>query len=114
MALLYPMALLMQSHGTPYASVRIFASIVLDTFLGSGSTLMAADRIGRQCRGIEYEPKYVDVAILRWQAWTKRDAVCATTGATFDEIAAERARASVAEEAVAASANGIELAGGVK
>jgi DNA modification methylase len=65
--------------------------IVLDTFLGSGTTLMAAERTGRRCRGLEYEPKYVDVAIKRWQAWTKLEAVCA--GKTFDEIAAERAGA---------------------
>jgi DNA modification methylase len=64
--------------------------IVLDTFLGSGTTLIAAERIGRVCRGVEYEPKYVDVAIQRWQAWTKLEAICAATGKTFDELAAER------------------------
>jgi DNA modification methylase len=92
----------------------IKGEIVLDTFLGSGSTLMAAERIGRLCRGVEYEPKYVDVAIQRWQAWTKRDAVCAATGATFDEIAAQRGGAAAAEEALGVLANETELAGGVK
>ena len=65
--------------------------IVLDTFLGSGTTLIAAERVGRKCRGLEYEPKYIDVAIKRWQALTKLEAICAATGKTFDEIAAERA-----------------------
>lgn len=69
----------------------VMGDIVLDSFLGSGTTLMAAERVGRVCRGLEYEPKYVDVAIRRWQAWTKLEAICATTGRSFDEIAAERA-----------------------
>jgi DNA modification methylase len=41
--------------------------IVLDSFLGSGSTLIAAERVGRVCYGIEIDPRYVDVAIRRWQ-----------------------------------------------
>src|SRR6202021_1089271 len=41
--------------------------IVLDTFLGSGSTLMAAEETGRICYGVELDPLYVDVAISRWQ-----------------------------------------------
>ena len=49
--------------------------IVLDPFLGSGTTLLAAEKTGRCCCGIEYEPKYVDVAIRRWQAITGSDAV---------------------------------------
>jgi hypothetical protein len=40
--------------------------IVLDTFLGSGTTLVAAERTGRRCRGMEIDPGYVDVAIERW------------------------------------------------
>jgi DNA modification methylase len=43
---------------------------VLDSFLGSGSTLMAAERTGRICRGIEIDPLYVDIAIRRWQRMT--------------------------------------------
>jgi DNA modification methylase len=73
--------------------------VVLDTFLGSGTTLVAAERIGRVCRGLEYEPKYVDVAIQRWQAWTKLEAICATTGKTFDELAAERSVSTDADGA---------------
>jgi DNA modification methylase len=61
--------------------------IVLDTFLGSGTTLMAAEKVGRVCRGLDYEPKYVDVAIKRWQAFTKLEAIHAVTGKTFAETA---------------------------
>jgi DNA modification methylase len=43
-------------------------AIVLDAFLGSGTTLIAAERTGRCCRGIEFDPLYVDTAIRRWQA----------------------------------------------
>jgi DNA modification methylase len=92
----------------------IKGEIVLDTLLGSGSTLMAAERIGRLFRGVEYEPKYVDVAILRWEAWTKRDAVCAATGATFDEIATQRGGAAAVEGVLAARANETEPAGVIK
>lgn len=49
--------------------------IVLDSFLGSGTTLLACERTGRVCRGMEYEAKYIDVAIRRWQAVTGKDAV---------------------------------------
>ena len=63
--------------------------VVLDCFLGSGSTLIAAERTGRRCYGLELDPLYVDTAIRRWQAYTGRDAICATTGKTFDECEAE-------------------------
>lgn len=59
--------------------------IVLDPFLGSGSALLAAERVGRTLRGIEIDPLYVDVAIRRWQRQTGDDAVHASTGRTFDE-----------------------------
>ena len=49
--------------------------IVLDTFCGSGATLLAAERVGRQGRGLEIDPAYVDLAIRRWQSFTGRDAV---------------------------------------
>ena len=48
--------------------------IVLDPFLGSGTTLLACERTGRICHGVEYEPGYVDLAIRRWQELTGRDA----------------------------------------
>ena len=49
--------------------------IVLDTFCGSGTTVLAAERVGRRAYGIELEPRYVDVTIRRWQAFTQRDAI---------------------------------------
>jgi DNA modification methylase len=61
--------------------------IVLDSFLGSGSTLIAAERVGRVCYGIEIEPRYVDVAIRRWQRHTGDRAIHAATGKCFDELA---------------------------
>ena len=62
--------------------------IVLDPFVGSGTTLMAAERVGRICYGIEIDPLYVDVAIRRWQVQTGEAAVHALTGKRFDDIAA--------------------------
>ncbi len=44
--------------------------VVLDTFMGSGTTLLAAERVGRRCRGVELEPAYVEVALERWSAMT--------------------------------------------
>ena len=64
--------------------------IVLDPFMGSGTTILAAERVGRRCYGIELDPLYVDAAVRRWQALTKRDAVLAGTTTTFDEVTAAR------------------------
>jgi hypothetical protein len=49
--------------------------VVLDTFSGSGTTIMAAERVGRRAYAMDIEPRYVDVAIRRWQAFTRKDAV---------------------------------------
>jgi DNA modification methylase len=64
--------------------------IVLDPFMGSGTTIMAAERVGRRAFGLEIDPLYVDVIVRRWQAYTKRDAVLQGSGQTFEEIAATR------------------------
>jgi DNA modification methylase len=64
--------------------------IVLDTFSGSGTTIMAAERIGRRANAMDVEPRYVDVAVRRWQAFTGKDAVDAESGWTFEQFA-ERA-----------------------
>jgi DNA modification methylase len=58
--------------------------VVLDTFLGSGTTLVAAQETGRRCCGVELDPAYVDVAIRRWQKITGRDATNIETGETFN------------------------------
>jgi hypothetical protein len=57
--------------------------LVFDPFLGSGSTLLAAEETGRICLGVELDPGYVEVAIRRWEKRTRRDAVHADTGQTF-------------------------------
>ena len=69
--------------------------IVLDPFMGSGTTILAAERVGRIGYGIEIDPLYVDVAIRRWQEFTKRDVVLKGTGQTFDDVAVARSARSV-------------------
>src|SRR5262249_35373739 len=64
--------------------------IVLDPFLGSGTTVMAAERTGRCCYGIEIDPIYVDTVIRRWQALTGEDARHATTGQSFTATDVQR------------------------
>jgi DNA modification methylase len=59
--------------------------IVLDPFLGSGTTLLAAERTGRRCYGIELDPLYVDTAIERWQRMSGRKAH-SRLGETYDMI----------------------------
>ncbi|MCO5091725.1 DNA methyltransferase [Bosea sp. (in: a-proteobacteria)] len=76
--------------------------IVLDTFMGSGTTMMAAERLGRRAFGVEIDPVYVDVAIRRWLSVTKADAVLAETGETYAEVA--RRRQAVRESHPTASA----------
>jgi len=49
---------------------------VYDPFIGSGSTLIAAEATGRVCYGVEISPQYVDIVIRRWEAFTGKDAVC--------------------------------------
>src|SRR5712664_1378382 len=63
--------------------------IVLDAFLGSGTTLIAAERTGRNCRGLELDPAYVDTAIRRWQALTGQHARHAESGLMFNEAVTE-------------------------
>jgi DNA modification methylase len=67
--------------------------IVLDSFLGSGTTLLAAERTGRVCHGIELDPLYVDTAIRRWQNLTGQDAQRISDNKTFREIEAEAEQA---------------------
>jgi DNA modification methylase len=62
---------------------------VLDAFLGSGTTLVAAEQTGRRAFGIELDPVYVDVAIERWQRLSGRDAVLEGTSFTFDQLRAD-------------------------
>ena len=70
--------------------------IVLDLFGGSGTTLLAAERVGRRAFMLEIEPRFVDVAIKRWQTFSKKDAICAESGLSFDDIASTRVIPSAA------------------
>jgi DNA modification methylase len=63
---------------------------VLDPFAGSGSTLIACEKTGRQARLIELEPRYVDVAVRRWEEFTGNGATLESDGRKFSEVAAER------------------------
>ena len=60
--------------------------IVLDLFGGSGSTLIGCEKTHRNCRMMELDPKYCDVIIKRWQAFTGQDAVNETTGKRFSDL----------------------------
>ena len=66
--------------------------LVIDPFLGSGSTLIAAEATGRVCRGVELDPLYVDVIIQRYEAATGDPAVLVETGETFQALGARRGR----------------------
>jgi DNA modification methylase len=70
---------------------------VYDPFLGSGTTLIAAEMTGRACHAIELNPSYVDVAIRRWQAFTGETARLEANGANFAAIAEQRGAACEAD-----------------
>jgi DNA modification methylase len=64
--------------------------VVLDPFGGSGTTLVAAERAGRKARVMELDPRYVDVAIRRWQKYTGKAATLCPFDETFEEVAEMR------------------------
>jgi len=63
---------------------------VYDPFLGSGTTVIAAETEGRRCFGIELNPAYVDVIVKRWEAFTGQQATLEGDGRSFAAVAAER------------------------
>ncbi len=63
--------------------------VVLDPYLGSGTSVIAAERTGRRCYGLEIDPLYVDVIIRRWQSFTGEQARHASSDRTFVELEAE-------------------------
>jgi DNA modification methylase len=63
---------------------------IYDPFLGSGTTLIAADTISRVCFAMELEPALVDVAVRRWEAFTGKKAALLSNGRLFEAVAAER------------------------
>lgn len=64
--------------------------IVLDSFMGSGTTVLAAERTGRIAYGMDLDPCYIDLTIRRWEKMTGQSAVLSATGQSFAEVAAER------------------------
>lgn len=66
--------------------------VIFEPFCGAGSSIIAAEMESRHCFGMEIDPAYVDVAVLRWQEFTGQDATHAETGRTFAQESAERAK----------------------
>ena len=66
--------------------------LVYDPFLGSGTTLAAAEVTERVCCGLELEPKYADVVVQRWQQLSGKEATLEGDGRTFDLFAQDRLR----------------------
>lgn len=67
-------------------------AIIFEPFCGSGTALVAAEAKGAIVRAMELSPKYVDIAVLRWEAFTGRKAVLMGDGSTFADLAAQRAK----------------------
>jgi DNA modification methylase len=74
----------------PILSNTRLKDIVYDPFLGSGTTLIAAELTDRVCYGLEIDPCYVDVIVRRWQELTGKKAVLEADGRTFEQVAEER------------------------
>ena len=70
--------------------------IVLDAFLGSGTTLIAAERTGRRCYGMELDPVYADTIVRRWQKLSGGSALHGISGRSFDDLAREAEVANAA------------------
>jgi DNA modification methylase len=64
--------------------------LVLDPFAGSGTTIIAAEKTGRQARAMEIDPHYCDVTVRRWQAYTGRRAMHVTTELSFEDTESQR------------------------
>lgn len=64
--------------------------LIYEPFSGSGTTIVACEMTGRHCRAIEIDPAYVDMAVIRWEEFTGRQATLAATGQTFAEVKAGR------------------------
>lgn len=99
---------LLALHSTP-KPVRMIADaildvtrrgdLVLDAFLGSGTSIIAAERVGRRCYGCELDPKYADTIIARFERHSGEPAIHLATGLTFAQVAAERRSVSTGEAA---------------
>jgi len=81
-----PVALIAQA----IAHASHITDAVFDPFLGSGTTLIAAEQLSRRCYGIEISHQYIDVIVRRYQNLTGEAATLSGDGRTFEEITAER------------------------
>jgi DNA modification methylase len=81
--------------------------IVADFFGGSGSTMIACERMGRRCRMIELEPTYGDVILKRWAQFTARQPILASSGTTF--LQAERERLILEKQKPPLASGGSEI-----
>ena len=107
-----PVAELQHIGEDPLLDLTDRGDIVVDPFLGSGSTLIAADKIGRVCRGVELDPLYVDVIVRRFEAATGNQAVLVETGETFEALATQDAGTGVGLRPAPAVADEREAATG--
>jgi DNA modification methylase len=73
---------------------------VLDPFMGSGTTILAAEQTGRIAYGIELDPHYVDIAIQRWQRKAGQKAIHGVSGELFDDLIEQALSAVASEEGV--------------
>jgi DNA modification methylase len=96
----------------PILNNSIPGDAVYEPFLGSGTTLIAADSTGRLCLAMELDPLYVDVAIRRWQAFTGKEAILFGSDRTFAELSEERVAGPPRAEQPPASNFGAEPAAG--
>jgi hypothetical protein len=80
----------MQNNSSP-------GQAVYDPFLGSGTTLIAAETAGSVCVGMELDPRYLDVAVQRWQAFTGRTANRLSDGRSFEQLVADRSGSRMPE-----------------
>ncbi|MEJ6009362.1 DNA modification methylase [Novosphingobium aquae] len=64
--------------------------LVLDPFLGSGTTMLASERSGRRCRAIELDPRYVDVSLKRWELMTGQTAIHVESGLNYEQLGEQR------------------------
>jgi len=95
---MHPTVKTVQMLADAILDVTRLKEIIFDGFLGSGSTLIAAERTGRICYGVELDPGYVDVTVRRWESISGERATLAGTDMNIDQVAIER---GISQEVVA-------------
>jgi DNA modification methylase len=90
---------LLKLHATPkpvrmitdaILDVSARGDLVIDAFLGSGTTIIAAERVGRRCFGVEFDPQFADTIVRRFERHSGERAIHRESGKTFAEVEAER------------------------